>query len=498
MNRYASIWFPYLLADWLVIHKPHLKDIAFVFTQTIRGKKIITATNKVSSLEGINRGISVADAKTMVPDLQVFDEQPGMINKILTELGKWCIRFTPIVSIDLPDGLILDSSGCSHLWGGEKKYISTLLKRLHENGYNCQVAISDTIGTSWAIARYHSISPLIETNKQLDALLPLPPVALRLNTNIIDRLHKLGLNTIGKFIQMPRSVLRRRFGEELLLKIGQALGHKEESIVPLIIKPPYEEQLWCIEPVKTRKAIEIAIKKLLEELCLKLNKEGLGIRYAILKGYRIDGKTTQIEIGTNQATTLIPHLCKLFELKIAFFSPGLGVELFTLYASKVENLLITQEELWYRQNSQNPQKLSLLLDKIAGKIGQQSIRRYLPESHYWPERSLRKAISLSEQTECVWRNTQARPIEILDKPQPILVTAPVPDYPPLNFRYMGELHVIKKADGPERIEREWWLDKGEHRDYYILENEKGQRYWVFRSGHYHEENSDWFLHGFFA
>ena len=68
----------------------------------------------------------------------------------------------------------------------------------------------------------------------------------------------------------------------------------------------------------------------------------------------------------------------------------------------------------------------------------------------------------------------------------------------MNFRYKDELHLVAKADGPERIEQEWWMQQGEHRDYYILEDDKGRRYWVFRSGHYNEEGSAWFLHGFFA
>jgi protein ImuB len=59
--------------------------------------------------------------------------------------------------------------------------------------------------------------------------------------------------------------------------------------------------------------------------------------------------------------------------------------------------------------------------------------------------------------------------------------------------------MVAKADGPERIEREWWLDQGEHRDYYQVEDEEGGRYWLFRSGHYGgEQKYKWFIHGFFA
>jgi protein ImuB len=92
-----------------------------------------------------------------------------------------------------------------------------------------------------------------------------------------------------------------------------------------------------------------------------------------------------------------------------------------------------------------------------------------------------------------------RPLQLLARPQPVEVTAPIPDYPPMLFRYLGILHTIKKADGPERIEPEWWIAEGLHRDYYAVEDEEGKRYWLFRAGHYAEDSRpQWFIHGFFA
>ena len=93
----------------------------------------------------------------------------------------------------------------------------------------------------------------------------------------------------------------------------------------------------------------------------------------------------------------------------------------------------------------------------------------------------------------------ARPTELLKQPEPIEVMALIPDNPPKFFVYKQVKHIIVKADGPERIEREWWLDAGEHRDYYQVEDEQGQRYWLFRSGHYDNHHRyQWFIHGFFA
>lgn len=496
--RYLSIYFTNLLCDYLAIKKPEIKGKVYVFTMSQGNRIMVTASSREAEKQGIFANSVLADAKALLPDILAFDDKIDFNKKLLIRIAKWAIRYSPIVSIDLPAGIILDSNGCSHLLGGEEKYLETILAKLRESGYNCQGAISDTIGTSWAVARLGRKSPIIAPGQQYNALLNLPPMALRLEQPIIQRMHKLGFDKIGKFIQLPASMLRRRFGQEFLLRLGQALGTEEETITPIIVKPPYEERLFCLEPIRTKPAIEIAIEKLLEALCERLSKEGLGIRSAELKGYRLDGRVTETKIGTNQPTHLVPHLAKLFELKIDQIEPDLGIELFILTATKTEPVLIHQEKLWSGKPGLADQNLAQLLDRLAGKVGPQAIRRYIPQAHYWPERSLRRAISLEEKTEIKWQKANPRPMEMLHKPAAIQVTAPIPDYPPMNFRYRDELHLVRKADGPERIEREWWMEPGEHRDYYILEDDKGRRYWVFRSGHYDEEHSSWFLHGFFA
>ncbi len=89
-------------------------------------------------------------------------------------------------------------------------------------------------------------------------------------------------------------------------------------------------------------------------------------------------------------------------------------------------------------------------------------------------------------------------MSLLPQPELIVVAAPIPDYPPMLFRYKGQVHNIKKADGPERIEQEWWIQEGLHRDYYCVEDEHGARFWIFRLGHYKKHNPQWFIHGFFS
>ena len=498
-KRFVTIWFRHLKTDWFIRRQPALKDTVLVLAAPDHGRMMITERNLLAQTKDIFIGMTVADAKAIVPSIQVLDDQPELAIKLLTGIAEWSIRFTPIVGIDPPDGISMDVTGCTHLWGGEKQYLTDIYKRLKDFGYSVRVSIADTIGAAWAIARYGQASVIVESGGQTDALLLLPPSALRIEADTVERLEKLGLRQISSFIYMPRPTLRRRFGPQLLLRLNQALGHEQEWISPVHPIEPYQERLPCLEPIVTHTGIEIGLQRLLDTLCARLQQEQKGLRLSIFKGYRVDGKIEKIEIGTNRPTCNTKHLFKLFEIKIDSIEPALGIELFTLDALKVEDLPTMQEKLWNDNHGLDDIELSELLDRIGGKVGSNSIHRYIPDEHYWPERSFRTAPDINEKLQAVWKIDRPRPLQILLLPQPIEVTAPIPDYPPMLFRYKGKLHTIKKADGPERIEQEWWLQDGQHRDYYVVEDEEGHRYWLFRSGHYDENRSHhWYIHGFFA
>ena len=495
-KRYVAIWYRHLLTDWITRRQPVLKDVPFVMAAPERGRMIVKAANPIAKKEGIDVNMVVADCRAVLPTLQVFDYKEGLAEQLLTALAEWCIRFTPIAAIDQPDGLILDATGCTHLWKGEQPYLDDICKRMRGFGYDVRVAMADTIGAAWAMARYGQ-HQMIPTGGHTEALLPLPPAALRLDTTIVARLHKLGLYHVRSFINMQRKALRRRFGQELLTRIDQAFEQEIEVINPVCPIEPYCERLPSLEPIRTATGIEIALKQLLEQLCLRFAKEEKGLRQCIFKCYRIDGNIQQIEIGTNRASRNAEHLFKLFEIRIQQIEPDLGIELFILDAPVVEDLLSKQDAFW-NDTTTDISAVAELLDKIAGKLGMQTIHRYLPAEHYWPERSYKQATSLQEQATTEWRTDLPRPLHLLSEPELIDVTVAIPDYPPVLFNYKGNVYRIKKADGPERVEQEWWLQKGLYRDYYCVEDEGGARYWLFRLGHYYNSEPKWFLHGFFA
>jgi len=498
-RRFVSIWFRYLLTDREAIRQKSLREVPVAFTQPDHGRMLVTAMNAHAEQCGVKPGMTAADARVIAPGIQLFDTKPGRDIKLLKGLAEWCLRYTPLVMVDPPDGLLLDVTGCTHLKGGELEFLKDMVGRLRDLGYTIRPAVADTIGCAWAVARCAESGLIVASGGQRNALMPLPPVCLRLGTDLLIKLNQLGFYQVGSFIHLPKSVLKRRFGGNMILRLYQALGQEAEFLLPLKEPVLYTERLACLEAIRTRDAIENAVHTLIDPLCKRLYGEGLGIRSAVLTYYRIDGKSFQIHIGTNHPSQRTEHIYKLFELQLDQVAPGLGIELFILDATKTEPASDKQSNLWNGKPAADSEQVAELLDNIAARVGSGKINRYLPDEHHWPERAAAPTGDLSKTPASEWSENCLRPVQLLEPPEPIEAMALTPDYAPRQFVYRGERHIIVNADGPERISYEWWIEAGGYRDYYVAEDEAGMRYWLFGTpADLPGQTRRWFIHGYFA
>lgn len=497
-KRYAAIWFRYLLTDWKTFRDQSLKGVPVVFTRPDHNRIIICAVNAAAEYCGVRTGMTAADAKVIAPGLKLFEEKPGHNLKLLTHFAEWFLRYTPQVMIDAPDGLLLDVTGCTHLKGGETEYLKDILTRLRDLGYKVRPGMADTIGCAWAVAHCAETGLIVPPGGQRMALKPLPPIALRLPEDILARLNNMGFYTIGDFMLIPKQTLTRRYGKSIVLRLYQAIGQAPEFLIPLKEPVPYTERYPILEPIRTREAIEFAVHELTDKLCKRLYAEGLGLRSAVLTYLRIDGKSEQLCIGTNHPSQRTDHVFKLLQQHFDQIAPALGIELFILDATKTEPASDKQSILWNGKPGAQSEHVAELLDNIAARVGASNIHRYLPAEHFLPEGVAKNTTDLAALPENEWPDDLPRPLQLLDPPEPIEAMALTPDYPPKQFIYRKERHIIANADGPERIECEWWEQPQPYRDYFNVEDENGQRYWIYSTPDADSSlPSNWFLHGYF-
>jgi protein ImuB len=434
---------------------------------------------------GLSPGMPLTQARAMVPGLEVREANPDADLALLRRIATFAARrVTPLVSLAGSDGLWLDLTGAAHLHGGERQLCVDLLRYCSKLGLGARIAVAGNGAAAHALARHGPERLLIcPQGGELAALEPLPLSALRLEQSVIDSMRRLGLERISDLVAMPRAPLARRFGQETLLKLDRALGRAAEPFDPVVPRDAPQAALRFAEPIGGAESIANAIAALLDQLIENLREAGLGARALLLMCDRVDRQVQRIEAGAARATRDKAHWLRLLGRHIESIDPGFGIDAMRLVAVGTEELGATPFASDLAAPEATPD-LSQLVDLIASRIGPQHLYRLSAVESDVPERSVRKLAPLD--TPEPWPDAWPRPPRLLPRPEPIAnVLAELPDAPPKRFSWRGTTYRLVRGDGPERIHGEWWKRSGERdaiRDYFLVEDEGGARFWLFRKG----------------
>lgn len=470
----------------------------------VGSRRMITALDAKAQAAGLRRGMVLAKAQALVSGLVIRDEDPASDAQGLHRLALWALQhISPIVAADSPDGLVLDTTGTEHLHGGEHALLRGLMDRFAGMGLEVKAAIAETWGVAHAMARF-SKQPLciIAPDAGEVALHPLPIAALRLDRATVEGLAVLGFERIGDLLGQPRAPLVQRFGTQLGRRLDQALGVLAEPVDPVRSPDLAHVERVFAEPISATETIARYVEKLVTTLCDELEQKGLGARRLDLICQRVDNQREVVRVGTAQPVRDVKRLTRLVCDRIETINPGFGIEIMSLTATLAEPLQARQASSLLDE-AQEPD-ISSLMDVLANRVGQNRLYRMAPVASDVPERSLRRIAPLAPDVGQGWKQDWPRPSRLLSYPEPIETMALLPDHPPVWFAWRGKRRKVSRADGPERVFGEWWTRDAELaavRDYFRVEDEAGERYWIFRAGdgeHVETGSHRWFLHGIFA
>lgn len=467
-------------------------------------RRVVLATDAAAQKAGLRVGMPASKAQALVSDLVMEDQRPAEDLAELERLALWVLRiYAPIVAADPPDGLVIDTTGADHLHGNETLMLTGMVNRLNAMGFAARVAIADTRGAAHALARFASREALVvppgESGK---AILNLPITALRLEPKTVSGLRVLGFERIGELAATPRAPLTMRFGPEVGRRLDQAFGRMGEPIDPIRVADLVEVRRVFAEPILAAETIARYTGKLVIQLCKALEEKGLGVRRLDLVLHRVDSGTQAIRAGTAQPVRDIKRLTRLLCDRIDSIDPGFGIEIMSLTASHAEPLIAKQS---ISSLIEEPEAdVTGLIDVIGNRYGGHRIYRFAPVASDVPERSVQRVAAMAPDDEQGWPDHWPRPARLLPYPEPIQTMALLPDHPPVSFTWKGIRRMVKRADGPERVFGEWWLRDRELaavRDYFAVEDEAGERYWIYRAGDGVDAETGsqgWFIHGIFG
>ena len=527
-RRIAAVWLPH----WPVERrhrafrrtsgKISVSGAPLALIASGQGGMHVTACNAAAAATGIAPGQSVPDAMTLCPKLDLQAADFAADRTALKRLALWCGRYTPWTAVDpvgigeIPDGIVLDISGCDHLFGGEEALLADLRRQLHGFGLTVRVAIASTPGAAWALARFGAAPVIAPPGSEADALATLPVAALRLSDAAVDGLMRLGLKRVGNLYGKPRAPIAARFGREVALRLDEALGFAREPISPLRPPAPFRARGVFAEGLTRTEDIEEAVRLLAGELCRLLASERRGARQLELTLFRADGEVTRLSAGTAAASHDALHLARLFREKLGQagddFDTGFGIEAAMLAATAVDPLAPAQDS--FDAEGAGAEALAQIIDRLGARLGHERIVRLEPRASHVPERAVVSVpalkgvapamqgwrVQVEEQMAAALTGYLARPLRLLTRPEPVETVAEVPEGPPRIFRWRRVTHRVTRSEGPERIAPEWWRSGGRRtRDYYRVEDAEGRRFWLYRDGLYLRDKAGprWYLHGIF-
>ncbi len=544
-RRILSLWFPRLGAERYLRRLAGALPQPFAVVEDVQGAQVIGALNPEAEAAGVRRGQPLRDATAMCPGLVTRAADPLAEAQFLTVLRRWAGKFSPWVAEEPPEGLVIDLTGCAHLFGGEAALLAEVEQDCARMGLSLRAGVADTPGAAWALARHigQSVAP-VRTGDAIDqearatrsraavrrrgwerggpapgaeavavpqgavaapghmrqALAALPIAALRLPDETVEGLARLGLRRIEDIAGLPRAALARRFGTHVLRRLDQAMGLEPEPVAPARAPLHFAVRLSFPDPIGLLDDVAAAVDRLLPPLCARLRAAGRGARRVRIEGFRADGVIARAEVGLARPADDPARIRPLLALKLEGLEAGFGFDVIRLEALETEPLHDPQHGGPLAAPRAGDVALDDLIGRLGARLGMETVVRLAPAESHIPEKSVTVHMA-------AWTPAHPAPWPRPRAPRPLILFRPeivgAPEVPALpdRFRWRRRDHALARAIGPERIAPEWWLDdpawRHGPRDYWRVETDTGERLWLFYA-HGGDVAGGWFCTGIFA
>ncbi len=528
-RRVLAIWLPTLALDrWRLARDEAGRALdagpLVLVADTAHGPRI-EAVNRAGAAAGARSGMMLADARTLCPQIATAPSDPAGDLAFLESLAVWAQRWGPWSAMDAPDGLLVDVTAVPHLFGGEAKLIEDVRGSFAARELAVRAAIAPTAGAAWALAHHGPDGAIVATpsfptrdpddrvgrdeEEIMRALGDLPVAALRLDADVVTVLRRLGLKRLGELTTIGREAIQRRFRNRKspaanpLIRLDQLLGRVPEPLLPVVPQHMPLVQRRLLEPIRHRQLLDRVVEDLAADMARELEAKGQGARRLELGLWRVDGEVVVRRLELAAATREAAHICRLFAARLEDVDAGFGIEMLRMRASWAEPLALGQGDIEAAAENQGT-SLSACIDRLTVRLGARAVSRPVPFASHIPERAQRWQPPLDPEPSSQGHLAfHSRPLKLLEKPEKIAVLYATPDGYPQRFRWRGQVHQVRRVEGPERIAPEWWRERGSARlrDYYRIEDGEGRRYWIYRLGLVGDGRGgppDWYLQGLCA
>lgn len=602
-KQILCIWLPNWPIQRVLAAEPALVGRAVILeTRDARGGLLVAAANLAARRAGARVGMRMSELAALKPadettnwDVRAYDAAADL--DALCELVEQAQQFSPVVGLEQlqaqpwhgrhhlqPQAILLDATGIANLFGDEAAYLAEVGQWLRTQRYFGYMALASTVGAAWALANYEVLQrvkdePAIETPgvalskpdaepidlqtyvpasrsviaeawEEAELLSNLPIGCLRVETETVDKLRRLGVGTLNQLWQLPRDGLASRLGTELMHRSDQALGLAEEAVIALHAAPDWTCEFSLEHPTLSLEILSAALDQLCHDLGGRLNRAGQGTLRCLCRLDVVRRPPLLMQLGLFRACDDAAHLHRLLcgqleqileeanadegdalnrqpvRQRPKTARPGVKpvgptavdeegtVWRISLQATMIGPMVWQQTQLFDQSEQRTKQHLAALIDTLSSRLGRDGVLEARVERDAEPDQAVtyqpltgRRLDGQPQQTSrklnsrLATHSAEPRPTDPLRRPvhlitPPGMLAAVQLDSDQRLAEFVFNQRRVRAVThwGPERLESGWWRGPSMRRDYYRIETTDGTWWWIYRdlaTGH-------WFVHGMFG
>ena len=495
---------------WIALYLPELslqiaargmrEDRAIVIKEGPANRPIVVAVNEIAKSLGIQIGVPVAAAEALVSNLLVVARNKDNETHALERLAAWALQFTPTVTLQPHQGILLEAAPSLRLQGGLDSLLRKIINGCERLGYRVMYAVAPTARAAWWFAvtspspsfprrressvverktldsRLRGNDDIVDVcdNKNLRGRLGnLQITPLNWPTQTVELLHALGIKTLADCLALPRAGLVQRFGTALANELDQALGIQPD-VRPLFGAPQqFHSRIELPAEVSEVDALLFPLKRLLIEMEGFLRGLGAGVQSVRVELEQGSKQRESFSVGLLAPEREHQRLLMLISARLASLKLERSVWAVSVHAEQLQALSGKQHSFLADSKSHHVASRQLL-ERLQARLGKDKVQTLSLGNDHRPEYAW--VLGNVSQRHAVG-HYPLRPLWLLSQPQPI---------------DDGDIALLA---GPERIEAGWWDGKSVQRDYYIARNGKGSVLWIYRQ---HHGALRWYMHGLFS
>lgn len=535
---WMCLHFPKLALE-VYTHNQHI-ETPFAIAETQNNKRFVLLCNAQATAEGVQAGITMPTAHSLCEHLIVKERDKAVEKKTLQQIALHISPFSPTITFQSPNNILLEIGSCLRLFGGLKNFHEKIQTQTRHLNYSFKLAVAKTPLAAEIAAKLledekkYLISDAYLKQIPIDALnyrLPnkkkaqsiLSTQATQRDIKTIQRLQGMGFRRLGEILDLPKPELGRRFGKPFLTYLDKLTGKTLDTRDTF--KPPvyFEHHIHFVEELTALNSLLFPLKRLLEDLETYLQQRQLEITsLAILlenRNNQTDPISIQFAEPQHRSDQILPLIHLKFEtltLSEPIITVGLKADQLVEQRIKIDTLF-SPDDPFLQDNSSFQNKTSdsdraTLINRLTARLGNEQVQSLmLREDHrpencwtYTPpmmkafEKTAKEKTSNQDppQQQTSRQKQQPRPLWLLSQPQQL-------PYRGGQLFWHGPLTLL---NGPERIDTGWWDNNPVNRDYYIAQHQKGELLWVFKNRErelstaqtHTPERVQWFLHGIFS